>query len=63
MSQDIFDLDAILGELKFGKFQIQLMLLIGFPILINAILSSSYIFTAANLNYRLVCLEICVLRS
>lgn len=48
----MYDLDAVLAELKFGKFQIKLFLLIGFPILINAILSSGYIFTAAQIAYR-----------
>lgn len=48
-----FDLDEVLeDEVKFGKYQIAQFLLIGFPIFLNAIFCSSYIFTASTLNYR-----------
>lgn len=48
-----FDLDEVLDdEVKFGKYQIVQFLLIAFPIFLNGIFSSSYIFTAGTLNYR-----------
>lgn len=52
-NKDYFDLDEVLeAEVKFGKYQIAQFLLIAFPIFLNGILSSSYIFTAGSLNYR-----------
>lgn len=48
-----FDLDAVLdNEIKFGKYQIFIFILIAFPIALNGIFSNSYIFTAGSLNYR-----------
>lgn len=50
---EYFDLDEVLdAEVKFGKYQIVQFLLIAFPIFLNGIFSSSYIFTAGTLNYR-----------
>ncbi|KAG5672758.1 hypothetical protein PVAND_002855 [Polypedilum vanderplanki] len=48
-----FDLDEVLDkEIKFGKYQIIIFVLIAFPITLNGVYSSAYIFTAGNLNYR-----------
>lgn len=48
-----FDLDEVLEkEVKFGKFQVLIFFFIAFPIFLNGISSSSYIFTAGTLNYR-----------
>lgn len=53
-----FDLDEVLDrEIKFGSFQILIFILMAFPIFLNGIASSSYIFTAGNLNYRLDCVK------
>lgn len=53
MSLGGFDLDEVLdAEVKFGKYQIVQFMLIAFPIFLNGIFSSSYIFTAGTLNYR-----------
>lgn len=50
---EYFDLDEVLeSEIKFGKYQIFQFLLIAFPIFLNGIFTSSYIFTAGSLNYR-----------
>lgn len=51
--KEYFDLDEVLdSEVKFGKYQIAQFLLIAFPIFLNGIFSSSFIFTAGSLNYR-----------
>lgn len=48
-----FDLDETLdNEIKFGKYQIFIFLLIAFPIALNGIYSGAYVFTAGYLNYR-----------
>lgn len=47
-----FDLDIVLEEVKFGRYQIMIFLMIGLPIALNGVFSTSYIFTAGNLNYR-----------
>lgn len=49
---DEFNLDSLLDEITFGKYQMFIFALIAFPIALNGIFSSSYIFTAGNLNYR-----------
>jgi hypothetical protein len=47
------DLDEILEEVgHFGKFQATNYFLIGFPILLSAAFSLSYVFTAGDLEYR-----------
>lgn len=52
-SKMFFDLDDVLeNEIKFGRFQIVIFFLIAFPIFLNGISSSSYIFTAGTVNYR-----------
>ncbi|CAO1437133.1 unnamed protein product [Diamesa serratosioi] len=51
-NDDEFNLDSLLDEIKFGKYQMFIFVLIAFPIALNGIFSSSYIFTAGNLNYR-----------
>jgi hypothetical protein len=51
-NKETFDLDEVLEEIKFGKFQIIVFALIAFPIFLNGIFSSAYIFTAGTLNYR-----------
>lgn len=51
--KNYFDLDEVLEtEIKFGRYQIVQLFLIGFPIFLNGIFCSSYIFTAGSLNYR-----------
>lgn len=48
-----FDLDAVLdNEIKFGKYQWLIFLLIALPLTLNGIFSNAYIFTAGSLNYR-----------
>lgn len=48
-----FDLDAVLdNEIKFGKYQWIIFLLIALPLTLNGIFSNAYIFTAGYLNYR-----------
>lgn len=50
---EYFDLDEVLEEeVKFGKYQVIQFFLIGFPIFLNSIFCTSYIFTAGTLNYR-----------
>ena len=49
---DEFNLDSLLSEITFGKYQMFIFGLIAFPIALNGIFNSSYIFTAGNLNYR-----------
>lgn len=46
-----FDLDKVLDEIKMGKYQIYIFLLISLPIFIAGV-QSSFIFTAGQLNYR-----------
>jgi hypothetical protein len=47
------DLDDILDEVgQFGKFQAINYILIGFPILLSAAFSLTYVFTAGDLEYR-----------
>lgn len=53
VKKEYFDLDDVLeSEIKFGKYQIFQFLLIAFPIFLNGIFTSAYIFTAGTLNYR-----------
>lgn len=53
VKSEYFDLDEVLdSEIKFGKYQIFQFLLIAFPIFLNGIFTSTYIFTAGTLNYR-----------
>lgn len=48
-----FDLDATLdNEIKFGKYQMLIFVLIALPLTLNGIFSNAYIFTAGILNYR-----------
>jgi hypothetical protein len=48
-----FDLDTVLEkEIKFGKYQILIFIIIALPIFMNGIYTGSYIFTAGSLNYR-----------
>lgn len=48
-----FDLDAVLdNEIKFGKYQWFIFLLIALPLTANGVFSNAYIFTAGYLNYR-----------
>lgn len=55
LKSDYFDLDEVLeSEIKFGKYQIFQFLLIAFPIFLNGIFTSTYIFTAGTVNYRYV---------
>ncbi|CRK94736.1 CLUMA_CG008236, isoform A, partial [Clunio marinus] len=52
-SGNVIDLDNILeNEVKFGKFQIIIILLIAFPIFLNGVQTITFIFAAGNLNYR-----------
>jgi hypothetical protein len=47
------DLDDILDEVgHFGKFQAINYMLVGFPVLLSAAFSLSYVFTAGDLQYR-----------
>jgi hypothetical protein len=47
------DLDNILDEVgHFGKFQAINYVLVGFPILLSAAVTLSYVFTAGTLEYR-----------
>ena len=51
--QKTMDLDDILDEVgQFGKFQAINYILIGFPILLSAAFSLTYVFTAGDLEYR-----------
>ncbi|XP_049845121.1 organic cation transporter protein-like [Schistocerca gregaria] len=53
MSSLEIDLDDVLEELgHFGKYQILSFVLMGFPTLFLAATSTSFVFTAAELNYR-----------
>lgn len=47
------DLDGVLdNEIKFGKYQLLVLLMISLPLTLNGIFSNAYIFTAGYLNYR-----------
>lgn len=48
-----FDLDCVLdNEIKFGKYQLLIFVLIALPLTLNGVFSNAYIFTAGTLNYR-----------
>lgn len=50
---NIVTLDFILQQIgQCGKFQIIVFLLISVPMILNAIFSVTYVFTAGNLVYR-----------
>lgn len=58
----IYDLDAILLELgNFGPFQIKNYFLLTIPIFASALYTISFVFTAANPQYRFVLKCICFL--
>ena len=53
IEENEFDLDSILdNEIKFGKYQYLILILISFPLILSGVMGGSYIFTAASLNYR-----------
>lgn len=52
-SSQQFDLDGVLGEIGvFSSFQIKNYILLAFPILASSIYTLTYLFTAANPQYR-----------
>lgn len=54
-TNDVYDLDSILVELgSFGPFQIKNYILLTIPMLASGIYTLSYVFTAANPQYRFV---------
>jgi hypothetical protein len=61
---DDFDLDEILdNEVKFGKYQIMIFVLIALPIALNGIYSNAYIFTAGSVNYRSDCILVITIKN
>lgn len=55
MQKSELDLDSILNELgQFGLFQWINFMLIGIPIAFTGLFTLSYVFTAADLEYRYV---------